>query len=108
MSEKDIKQEIDAIAQKFNEQIEIYAAAFVKHMGTDKASEYVLIQQVFPAENKVIYRYEHRDTIAPIKAAKNDLAQNQSLLDQVEQAVMEQGLKDALVSYFKQRIADAG
>jgi len=82
--EKSVKESLDEITYKFNEQLEIYAAAFVKHMGTDKASEYALVQQVYPEQHKVVYRYEHRDTLDPIKQHQVWVSDAKELLAELE------------------------
>lgn len=61
---KDPREIINNLLDKHREQLEIYAAAFLKHVGSDKAADYVLIHQQFP--NKMIYRYELKSDIAKI------------------------------------------
>lgn len=61
---KDPRQIINNLLDKHREQLEIYAAAFLKHVGSDKAADYVLIHQQFP--NRMIYRYELKTDIAKI------------------------------------------
>ena len=61
---KDPRQIINKLLDTHREQLEIYAAAFLKHVGSDKAADYVLIHQQFP--NRMIYRYELKSEIAKI------------------------------------------
>lgn len=60
----DPKKIIKKLLDTHREQLEIFAAAFINHVGSDKAADYVLIHQQFP--NKMIYRYELKSDIAKI------------------------------------------
>ena len=57
----DIQKHIDDIMHKSIERLEIYAAAFIKEVGSHEASKYQLVQESYldEARNmKIIWRFE--------------------------------------------------
>lgn len=67
-----MQKSIEEIADKRAEYIEKYAAAFLKEVGSEKASQYQLVERQYPGQLTITWSFEKLTTPSPNEFLSED------------------------------------